>query len=114
MVGLSAYAGFQSLTDGINATTNGGRLVFHIMGALAEFERDLIRERTKAGMKAAQKRGKHVGRPKSIFKWTGTTYARVIRCGKDPSRSSRIVRCLSKYDWTESEGKNEYEDHRQK
>ena len=58
--------GFQSLTDGIDTTTNGGKLVFHIMGALAEFERDLIRERTKAGMKAAKKRGKHVGRPKSL------------------------------------------------
>lgn len=59
-------AGFQSLTDGIDTTTTGGKLVFHIMGALAEFERDLIRERTKAGMKAAKKRGKHVGRPKSL------------------------------------------------
>ncbi len=58
--------GFQSLTDGIDTTTAGGKLVFHIMGALAEFERDLIRERTKAGMKAAKKRGKHVGRPKSL------------------------------------------------
>ncbi len=59
-------AGFQSLTDGIDTTTTGGKLVFHIMGALAEFERDLIRERTKAGMKAAKKRGKHVGRPKAM------------------------------------------------
>lgn len=59
-------AGFQSLTDGIDTTTTGGKLVFHIMGALAEFERDLIRERTKAGMKAAKKRGKHIGRPKAL------------------------------------------------
>jgi DNA invertase Pin-like site-specific DNA recombinase len=59
-------AGFQSLTDGIDTTTNSGTLVFHIMGALTEFERDLIRERTKAGMKAAKKRGKHVGRPKAL------------------------------------------------
>jgi DNA invertase Pin-like site-specific DNA recombinase len=58
--------GFQSLTDGIDTTTTGGKLVFHIMGALAEFERDLIRERTRAGMKAAQKRGRHVGRPKAL------------------------------------------------
>jgi DNA invertase Pin-like site-specific DNA recombinase len=58
--------GFQSLTDGINTTTNSGKLVFHIMGALAEFERDLIRERTRAGMKAAKKRGKHMGRPKAL------------------------------------------------
>ena len=59
-------AGFQSLTDGIDTTTTGGKLVFHIMGALAEFERDLIKERTKAGMKSAKKRGKHVGRPKAL------------------------------------------------
>jgi DNA invertase Pin-like site-specific DNA recombinase len=59
-------AGFQSLTDGIDITTNSGKLVFHIMGALAEFERDLIRERTRAGMKAAKRRGKHVGRPRAL------------------------------------------------
>jgi DNA invertase Pin-like site-specific DNA recombinase len=58
--------GFLSLTDGIDTATSGGKLVFHIMGALAEFERDLIRERTKAGMHAARKRGKHVGRPRSL------------------------------------------------
>jgi len=46
--------------------TTGGKLVFHIMGALAEFERDLVRERTEAGMKAARKRGKYVGRPKAL------------------------------------------------
>jgi DNA invertase Pin-like site-specific DNA recombinase len=58
--------GFQSLTDGIDTTTNSGKLIFHIMGALAEFERGLIRERTRAGMKAAKKRGKHVGRPRAL------------------------------------------------
>lgn len=57
---------FRSLTDGIDTTTAGGMLVFHIMGALAEFERSLIAERTKEGMSAAKKRGKHVGRPKAL------------------------------------------------
>lgn len=56
-------AGFASLTESIDTTTAGGRLVFHMMGALAEFERGLIKERTKAGMAAAKRRGKHVGRP---------------------------------------------------
>ena len=59
-------AGFQSLTDGIDTTTSGGKLVFHIMGALAEFERSLISERTKAGMQAAKKRGKRLGRPPAL------------------------------------------------
>jgi len=59
-------AHFQSMIDGIDTTTISGKRVFHVMGALAEFERDLIRERTKAGMKAAKKRCKHVGRPKAL------------------------------------------------
>ena len=50
----------------IDTTTSGGRLVFHIFGALAEFERNLIRERTKAGLAAARARGKKGGRPKSL------------------------------------------------
>lgn len=49
--------GFKSLTEGFDTTTNGGRLVFHIMGALAQFERDLIIERTKAGLAAAKEKG---------------------------------------------------------
>lgn len=57
---------FRSLTDGIDTTTAGGRLVFHIMGALAEFERDLIQERTKTGLAAAKKRGKRLGRPPAL------------------------------------------------
>ena len=57
---------FQSLSDGISTTTAGGQLVFHIMGALAEFERSLIIERTKAGLEAAKRRGKYPGRPKLL------------------------------------------------
>lgn len=57
---------FQSLTEEINTTTSGGRLIFHIMAALAEFERSLISERTKAGMLAARQCGKHLGRPHSL------------------------------------------------
>ena len=57
--------GFKSLTEQIDTTTSGGKLVFHVFGALAEFERDLIRERTQAGLIAARARGRHGGRPKS-------------------------------------------------
>ena len=54
--------GFVSLQEGFDTTTNGGKLVFQIFGALAEFERNLIRERTKAGLEAARARGKLGGR----------------------------------------------------
>lgn len=54
--------GFQSVTEAIDTTTPGGKLIFHIFGALAEFERNLIRERTKAGLEAARARGRKGGR----------------------------------------------------
>ena len=59
--------GFRSLTESIDTTTSGGRLIFHIFGALAEFERSIIRERTKAGLEAARARGKIGGRPPALL-----------------------------------------------
>ena len=58
--------GFKSLQEGIDTTTSGGKLVFHIFAALAEFERSLTRERTQAGLKAARARGRNGGRPKAL------------------------------------------------
>jgi DNA invertase Pin-like site-specific DNA recombinase len=58
--------GFKSLQESIDTTTSGGKLIFHIFGALAEFEREIIRERTKAGLTAARARGKSGGRPKAL------------------------------------------------
>lgn len=58
--------GFKSLQESIDTTTSGGKLIFHIFGALAEFERNLIRERTQAGLAAARARGKMGGRPKAL------------------------------------------------
>lgn len=55
--------GFQSLQEKIDTTTSGGKLIFHIFASLAEFERDLIRERTQAGLNAARARGRLGGRP---------------------------------------------------
>jgi len=57
--------GFKSIQENIDTTTSGGKLVFHIFGALAEFERDIIRERTNAGLNAARARGRLGGRPKA-------------------------------------------------
>ena len=56
--------GFKSLQENMDTTTSGGKLIFHIFGALAEFEREIIRERTNAGLQAARARGRLGGRPK--------------------------------------------------
>ena len=58
--------GFRSVTENIDTTTSGGRLVFHIFGALAEFERSIIRERTTAGLASARARGRLGGRPRAM------------------------------------------------
>ena len=58
--------GFKSLTEQIDTTSSGGKPIFHVFGALAEFERDLIRERTNAGLQAARARGRQGGRPRSL------------------------------------------------
>lgn len=58
--------GFRSLRESIDTTTPGGRLIFHVFGALAEFERELIRERTMAGLAAARARGRIGGRPPAM------------------------------------------------
>lgn len=65
--GLAARdIGLRSLTEAIDTTTAGGRLIFHVFCALAEFERSVIRERTKAGLDAARTRGRHGGRPLAL------------------------------------------------
>jgi DNA invertase Pin-like site-specific DNA recombinase len=58
--------GLRSLTEAIDTTTPGGRLVFHVFAALAEFERSVIRERTAAGLEAARARGRKGGRPRRL------------------------------------------------
>jgi len=60
--------GLKSLQEAIDTASSSGKLIFHIFGALAEFERNLIRERTLAGLQAARARGRKGGRPKSLDK----------------------------------------------
>lgn len=61
-----AGIGFRSLQEQIDTTSAGGRFYLHILAALAEFERELIAERTKAGMASARRRGIHIGRPRKL------------------------------------------------
>jgi DNA invertase Pin-like site-specific DNA recombinase len=58
--------GFKSLQESMDTTTPGGKLIFHVFAALAEFERGVIRERTHAGLNAARARGRHGGRPRKL------------------------------------------------
>jgi DNA invertase Pin-like site-specific DNA recombinase len=76
---------FVSLTEKIDTTTPGCKLIFHLMGALAEFERDLIRERTNAGLAAARVRGRVGGRPRRLA--TNGKVALARRLFADPNHS---------------------------
>ena len=73
--------GFRSLTEQIDTTTSAGRLQFHIFGALAEFEKEIIRERTRAGLAAARARGRLSGRP-SLVSAEKIAAARTMRAQK--------------------------------
>src|SRR3712207_7694407 len=70
---------FKSLQEQLDTATSGGKLVFHVFGALAEFERDLIREGTKAGLEAARARGRRGGGPREL----ATKKGGVLRTGED-------------------------------
>ncbi len=76
--------GFKSLQESIDTTTPGGKLVFHVFGALAEFERDLVKERTNAGLASARARGRNGGRPKALTEKQRQQAKALI---KDPSIS---------------------------
>jgi DNA invertase Pin-like site-specific DNA recombinase len=82
-----------SLTESIDTSTPGSRLVFHVFGALAEFERDLIRERTQAGLAAARARGRVGGRP-TVWTADKLRAARAMRASGEHDVSS-IARALA-------------------
>ena len=76
--------GLKSLHESVDTSSSTGRLVFHLFGALAEFERNLIRERTRAGLQAARARGRKGGRPKAL----------------DPGRQELAVRLYDERQYT--------------
>jgi DNA invertase Pin-like site-specific DNA recombinase len=84
--------GFRSLSESIDTETAGGRLVFHMMGALAEFERSLIAERTRAGMKAAKARGYPIGRRKALTPAQLDHAALLIEQGESVAQVARSLR----------------------
>jgi DNA invertase Pin-like site-specific DNA recombinase len=83
---------WRSLTEGFDTSTASGRLLYHVLGAVAEFEREVIKERTVAGMKAAKKRGTHVGRPKALAGSRLAEAGRMLAAGKSQTETARILR----------------------
>lgn len=83
--------GFRSLTEGFDTTTPGGRLLFHVLGALAQFERDLVVERTRDGMAAARRRGSQVG---ALPKLTAKDEANAEKWLKTGMRAAEVARRL--------------------
>jgi DNA invertase Pin-like site-specific DNA recombinase len=83
--------GFASISESIDTTTPGGKLFFHMMGALAEFERDLIVERTKAGIEAARQRGQHLGRPNKLNATQVKHARKLIDDGTSRNEVARIL-----------------------
>ena len=80
--------GFRSLQESIDTTTSSGKLIFHVFGALAEFERDIIRERTNAGLSAARARGRMGGRPRVL---EGKNLAHAHSLFKDKNNTPREI-----------------------
>lgn len=81
--------GFRSLSESFDAGTSGGRLVFHLMAALAEFERALIGERTRAGLAAARARGRQLGRPPCHTENQRRAALRSVRNGRSVNEAAK-------------------------
>jgi DNA invertase Pin-like site-specific DNA recombinase len=83
--------GFRSLTESIDTTTNGGKLIFHIFAALAEFERGLIHERTVAGLEAAKAKGHHGGRKPRLSPEQVQAARKMHTDGKNITEIARVL-----------------------
>lgn len=85
--------GFVSLTEGMDTTTAQGKLLFHVFGAFAEFERELIRERSLAGLAIANANGRHGGRPRVLTPQQAAKVAQRYANGERVSDLAKIFEC---------------------
>ena len=81
----------KSLTESIDTSTPGGMLIFHIFGSIAQFERSIIRERSKAGVAAAKARGRHGGRPAKLAGERAEHAANLLAAGTSVSAVARSM-----------------------
>jgi DNA invertase Pin-like site-specific DNA recombinase len=82
----------RSLTDHIDTGTAAGRMLYAVLGAVAQFERDVLRERTVAGMRAAKRRGEHIGRRPALSAAQVREARELVKGGKSPTYVARIMR----------------------
>ncbi len=83
----------RSLTDHIDTGTAAGRMLYAVLGAVAQFERDVLRERTVAGMRAAKSRGEHIGRPLALTPLQVREAKGMLTRGESPNHIARVLRC---------------------
>ena len=84
-------AGFRSLTEAVDTTTPAGRMLTQMLGSFAEFERAMIRERTRAGLAAARSQGRRGGRPPKLLEPQRAEVIRMVRAGKKtPAEAARL------------------------
>ena len=84
-------AGFRSLTEAVDTTTPAGRMLTQMLGSFAEFERAMIRERTRAGLAAARSEGRRGGRPPKLLENQRSEVIRMVRSGKKtPAEAARL------------------------
>lgn len=93
--------GFRSITEGIDTTTPGGRLILHMMAALAEFERDLVVERTREGVKRYIEKGGQIGRERQMTDEAIATVSDMFKQGASAAEAARAVgvtpQCIYRY-----------------
>jgi len=87
-----AGAGFRSLTENIDSTTASGRMMMQMLGAFAEFERAMVRERTQAGLRSARAQGRHGGRQPKLSPQQQTEVLSMLTAGRSAADVARLFR----------------------
>lgn len=87
-----AGAGFRSLTENIDSTTASGRMMMHMLGSFAEFEREMVRERTQAGLRAARAQGRGGGRRPKLTTQQQEEVVTMLKAGRSAADVARIFR----------------------
>ncbi len=82
----------RSLTEHIDTASAAGKMLYAVLGAVAQFERDVLRERTVAGMRAAKSRGEHIGRPPALTSSQIREARKMLERGESPSHVARVLR----------------------